>query len=341
LYGDLDGDGTEDALVFLIERGGGTAAFTYVGAQLNRDGQPVDAGAALVEDRTQILSASIENGQVELEITTYGPGDGACCPSYRASRTYALQDGQLVEVAGEDQELVRISVADLDGTTWTLLEINKDQPALADTEVTISFQDGQISGSGGCNSYNGSFSLSEDNPFLITIGPLASTQMACPEPILNQETAYLIALERVSRWGYAYGRLALAYTDDQGNNVVLLFAPQAAAEMGPADDTLTDVPASSEPLSAEIANVEGGTTVVTGEVTSDNYAFMPDLWPNPTQAPGDTILVLTVGENTLAADAGWLPGTEIVSIAGEPIADKYEALPLSVSTGVEEVQRSF
>lgn len=271
LYGDLDGDGIEDAVVFLIERGGGTAAFTYVGAQLKRDGQPVDAGAAMVEDRTQILSAAIEDGQIKLEITTRGPGDGDCCPSYRTSRTYALQDGQLAEVAGEDQEPVRISAADLNGTSWNLLEMDYDTPALADAVVTISFQDDQISGSGGCNRYNSSFSLSEDNPFVITVGPVVSTQMACPEPILDQEAAYLTALEDVVRWGYVFGRLALYYAGHQGFPARLLFAPQAAdAEMETTEAVDTASSAVGDAAAIEATFVcPGGTSI---DAVFDNAA---------------------------------------------------------------------
>lgn len=230
LFADLDGDGVEDAVVFLVERGGGTAAFTYVAAQLNRAGEPVDAGAVLVEDRTQVLSAVVEEGQLKLEFTTLGASDVSCCPSHKAQRTYAVQDGGLAIVADHSQELIRISAADLDNTHWTLVELGEDQPALADAEVTISFEAGQVSGSGGCNNYSGAFNLSDDNPFLVTFGPLATTAMACDDPIQRQESAYLAALQQVSRWGYAYGRLALAYTDDQGNNVPLLFAPQGAPE---------------------------------------------------------------------------------------------------------------
>gem|GEM_PF-554133 len=238
VYGDLDGDGVEDAVVFLVERGGGSGAFTYVAAQLNRAGAPVDAGAVLLEDRTQILAATVEDGQLKLAFTTSGAGDVACCPSYKTQRTYAVEDGQLVLVADNVQEPVRISEADLAGTNWTLVGLGEGQPALADVEVTIRFEAGQVSGSGGCNSYSGAFSMSDVNPFLITFGPLATTAMACEEPIQSQESAYLAALQQVSRWGYAYGRLALAYTDDQGNNVPLLFAPQATPEAGE-DDALT------------------------------------------------------------------------------------------------------
>ena len=68
LIGDLDGDGVDDAVVFLLERGGGSGVFTYVAAQLNRDGQPVDAGAVRIEDRIGVRSAAIEDGQVMLDL---------------------------------------------------------------------------------------------------------------------------------------------------------------------------------------------------------------------------------------------------------------------------------
>jgi heat shock protein HslJ len=227
LFGDLNGDGVDDALVFLLERGGGTGAFTYVAAQLNEDGEPVDAGAVRIEDRIGVRSAAIEDGQVVLDIITQGPGDVACCATHKAHKTYALQDGRLGETSAAGGELVKVSVADLDGTRWTLLALD-GQPALAGAEVTLSIQDGQVSGSGGCNSYSASFSLGEDNPFVMTIGPLAATDKSCPEPAGSQESAYLAALDDVARWGYDFGRLALYYAGGQDVESRLLFAAQAA-----------------------------------------------------------------------------------------------------------------
>jgi heat shock protein HslJ len=226
LFGDLDGDGIEDAVVFLIDRGGGTAAFTFIAAQLYQNGQPVDAGAVMVTDRTQILGKSATDGKVILDITTLGPGDGDCCPSHKTRRIYTLESGKLVDISAEDQDLVRISADDLNGTSWNLLELNYEEPPLADSEVTISFQGNQISGSGGCNNYNSGFSLSEDNPFIITIDPIVSTKKACPEPILNQEDAYFNILESVSLWGYDHGNLVLFYVDEQGEYSRLLFSSQ-------------------------------------------------------------------------------------------------------------------
>jgi D-alanyl-D-alanine carboxypeptidase len=227
LYGDLDGDGVDDAVVFLLERGGGSGAFTYVAAQLNRDGKPVDAGAVRIEDRIQVRLATIEDRQIVLDIITEGPGDVACCGSHKAHKTYALQEGRLVETAAEGSDLQRVSVADLNGTSWTLLEPNGDQPAPADGGVTISFQEGRISGFGGCNNYTGSFSLGDVNPFVMTTGPIAATKKSCPDPVASQETAFFTALEGVSQWGYEFGRLGLYYKNDGGELSRLLFARQA------------------------------------------------------------------------------------------------------------------
>jgi heat shock protein HslJ len=165
---------------------------------------------------------------VALEIITHGPGDPACCGTHRARKTYTLQGGKLVETAAESADLVKVSPAELDGTSWTLLELKDGQPALADAAVTINFGDGRMGGSGGCNNYTGSFGLGEVNPFVMTTGPVAATRQACPDPAGAQETAYFTALEGVSQWAYVFGRLALYYQDDGGELGRLLFDAQPA-----------------------------------------------------------------------------------------------------------------
>jgi heat shock protein HslJ len=227
MFGDLDGDGVEDAVVFLHESSGGSGIFTYVSAQLNRDGRPVDAGAVWIEDRIGVKSAAIEGGQIVLDIIMAGPGDPACCGTHKAHKTYVLREGRLVETTAEGGALVRVSTADLDGTGWTLLELNHDQPAIADSNVTISFHDGRITGFGGCNEYAGSFNLGEENPLVMTISPVIAPQKSCPEPVASQEAAYFTALEGVSHWGYVFGKLGLYYGDGQDGESQLLFAPVA------------------------------------------------------------------------------------------------------------------
>lgn len=232
LFGDLNGDEVEDAVVFLVENSGGTGNFVYVAAQLNQGGQPADAGAVLIEDRSQVKSATVDDGQILLEVIGPGPGDGACCPSYKMGKAYALQDGLLAEVPAGGGEPVKVSGADLDQTAWALVEFGAGQPAQADAEVTLRFDGYRIGGSGGCNDYNTGFTLGADNPFVMTVQPVAATQMACPGPSADQETAYFAALPKVSQWSYWFGKLALYYLDDDGTLARLLFAPAAPAEAG-------------------------------------------------------------------------------------------------------------
>jgi membrane-bound inhibitor of C-type lysozyme/heat shock protein HslJ len=219
VYGDLDGDGVDDAAVLLVESSGGSGVFTYVGAQLNQDGEPVDAGTVLLGDRTQVAAMTVEDGQITVDIVTPGPDDPLCCGTLKVHKTLALQEGLLAEVGSE--EMGNVSLADLDGTNWMLTQLNFDQPALPDVSVTLSFTTGQLSGNGGCNSYSGG--VSSEGGQTLAVGEIAATQMACPAPILDQETAYLSALQAASNWSYFNSGLAINYQTEAGEFGSLLF----------------------------------------------------------------------------------------------------------------------
>jgi heat shock protein HslJ len=78
----------------------------------------------------------------------------------------------------------------LEGPTWIL------QRTLLRTEITAVFEEGKVTGSAGCNTYNGTYTVTVGaNEDEIAIGPLATTRMACQQNIMDQETRYLGALE--------------------------------------------------------------------------------------------------------------------------------------------------
>jgi heat shock protein HslJ len=85
----------------------------------------------------------------------------------------------------------------LDGTRWALMSI-ADQPIPDGTSASLAFGSGQVSGSSGCNTFNGPYTVS--GPDSIDIGPLISTRMACPEPAMAFEATYLAALEGATTW---------------------------------------------------------------------------------------------------------------------------------------------
>ncbi len=80
------------------------------------------------------------------------------------------------------------------GSAGSMIGIN---PA---TTVNALFgSDGSITGSAGCNSYNGSYTHPGQNS--ISIGPLATTRMYCGEPgVMDQETAYLANLQAAASY---------------------------------------------------------------------------------------------------------------------------------------------
>jgi len=95
-FGDLNGDGAGDAAVLLAENYGGTGVFVSVIAMLNQNGQAVQAASELIDDRPEINSISIQNGQIFLDATIHGPNDPACCAAEATQRTYQLVAGKLV-----------------------------------------------------------------------------------------------------------------------------------------------------------------------------------------------------------------------------------------------------
>jgi heat shock protein HslJ len=81
------------------------------------------------------------------------------------------------------------------------------------TEINAVFgEDGSLSGSSGCNNYVTSYTAEGDQ---LTIGRVASTMMFCAEPegVMEQEAAYLAALETAATFTIVNGQLELRTAD--------------------------------------------------------------------------------------------------------------------------------
>ena len=76
-----------------------------------------------------------------------------------------------------------------------------------------------LSGSGGCNRYAGAATVNDGK---LTVSPLATTRMFCPEPgVADQEDAYLSALSKAT--GYVVADAELRLTAGAGG-ATLVFA---------------------------------------------------------------------------------------------------------------------
>ena len=89
-FGDLNGDGLEDAAAILVENGGGTGQFESIVVIVNQGGVPAQAGVAQLGDRVQVNSLTIQAGRVVLDMLVQGPNDALCCPTQPVTQAYHL-----------------------------------------------------------------------------------------------------------------------------------------------------------------------------------------------------------------------------------------------------------
>jgi heat shock protein HslJ len=108
--------------------------------------------------------------------------------------------------------------AALDGTQWRLTEWTLSSLDAQEFDITAQFEDGKMSGHGGVNSYGGPYALGPGSAF--SVGQIASTEMAGPEPAMRAEGAYLTLLGQARSYRVEAGRLTLL---DAGGNESLSF----------------------------------------------------------------------------------------------------------------------
>ena len=102
---------------------------------------------------------------------------------------------------------------DIKGTSWTVSTIG-GQTTVPGAEPTIAFgRDGTISGSTGCNTYSGTYTVDGDK---LAVSQLAMTRKACADPAVNtQEAAVTTALTGATSWSIGSdGNLTLKGTTE-------------------------------------------------------------------------------------------------------------------------------
>lgn len=133
--------------------------------------------------------------------------------------SYSVDDETLTMMDESGAMILRFEAIDqtLEGTKWILAGYHDGEggfvSVLSGTRVSAEFgTDDQMTGSAGCNNYFGSYSADKGT---IAIGPLASTEMYCadPEGVMDQETAYLTAVQKAAEYTVGAGELTLMDED--------------------------------------------------------------------------------------------------------------------------------
>ncbi|NTU72005.1 MAG: META domain-containing protein [Coriobacteriia bacterium] len=118
------------------------------------------------------------------------------------------------------------------GPNWTATKVldaaGTLAPVVPDAPPTAIFDAGAVSGKGSINTYNATYATSGDNAITFTLG--ATTQMAGPDELMKQETAYFAALSAAKT--YTVSAEALTLLDESGKELVVFEASEPAKLTG-------------------------------------------------------------------------------------------------------------
>ncbi len=133
--------------------------------------------------------------------------------------SFTANNRQLALLSGN--QILATFVADvqtLGGTEWNVTMYNNGREAVVGliegTEINVLFgEDGELSGSAGCNQFIGSYTVDGNT---IQIGQLGSTMRFCAEPegTMEQEQAFLAALQSAATFRIEADNLELRTADD-------------------------------------------------------------------------------------------------------------------------------
>jgi len=146
---------------------------------------------------------------------------------------------------------------------------------LAGTTLNVVFGIASIGGSSGCNTFSGTYGT---NGNAVRISPLATTRLACPQDVMDQELAFLGALQGVSFIDYRGSTVLL--TDRHGHLVVALVRPTPEPEASASPSAAPSVAASATP---EVSEAPSATPAPT-----KTPAPTPTPAPTKTPAPSAT-----------------------------------------------------
>ena len=200
----------------------------------------VDGNAITIGPAASTMMMCGEPGGIMEQEATY-------LAALQTASSYAIKiDTLLLDSGSNTLTFSVLEPAPLAGTPWQLEAYNNGKggftSVLLGAEITALFgEEGNLGGSAGCNNYKASYEVEGES---IQIGPAASTRKMCHEPagIMEQEAAYLAALEVAARYRIVGTRLELSSAE--GSRVAAYQAREKSES--PVDPVLGNVEYRSE-----------------------------------------------------------------------------------------------
>ncbi len=229
----------------------------------------------------------------------------------------------------------------IEGTTWQLTNLRLSgayAPIPPGATTTLTLEDGQASGTGGCNQYSVPYTL---DGYSLTFGTVTSTLMLCEGAPGMVETFYFADLPAVVHWGTEGDTLTLSADDGQP---VLAFSALATPNLvggwfvtGYADGTGAIVPVSDQsvPVAFDTAAVSGtagcngfhGTWTLTGTTLAIGPLMSTKMACEPAEVMAREAAVMADLEASTAIRAGTDGSVELLDATG---ALRLTLVPASV-----------
>ncbi|MEZ5316227.1 MAG: META domain-containing protein [Vicinamibacterales bacterium] len=219
VVGDLDGHPPDEAVVILTVNSGASGVVSYFAVVTRRDGRLVNLATTPIGDRVELRHVRIEGRRLVADVVQAGPDDPMCCPGELTSRSWTLE-GDTLREAPATGPTSRLTLDAIAGGPWLLRSWASDESAPAAPVPTLEWRDGALSGYAGCNNYNAAVTTG-DLPGDISVGAVAATRKMCPDAEMAIEQRYLDQFQRIVKYGFLLGQLALTYRTDDGVEVML------------------------------------------------------------------------------------------------------------------------
>lgn len=190
---------------------------------------------------------------------------------------------------------------------WQLVTVG-GAPAIAGSEATMLLAGGAVTGTTGCNRYNGSYTLSGTDG--IKFGPLASTMMACVGPVMVQEQAFNAALTATT--AYSLSGEVLTFKDAAGKELAT-FKPRVSTSLSGSTWVATGINNGRQAVQSvvtgtEVTAVFGADGILSGNAGCNTYsaAYTVDGSNMTIKAPASTRMFCAEPAGVMEQEAAYL-----------------------------------
>jgi heat shock protein HslJ len=210
MTGDLDGDGTDEAVILLNYAPGGSGQWLYLAVAARKNGKIQNVATTLLGDRVQVRDFRIEEKRLLVDVVRSGPRDAMCCPGEVTTLGWTLQPGGKLNPVTVTVKPERLTLETIGNTEWVLRSWDFNEPAPAQPVINLIFKEGRFTGSSGCNNY---FAPAKEGamPGDVEIGLAGTTRKSCPDKTMTVERRFLDQLARVKKFGFLVTQLAFAW----------------------------------------------------------------------------------------------------------------------------------